>query len=224
MSTFSGPSSFTARKASFSQASSTSPRPRCTKVLVAPRAPESSTGTRLINSVTKARAFTCAAATAVGLGGVVQLRQVAELALQGPGPGGEVVPARAARRLRVRRDHLHARLEQVAPVADPLGVPLAHQEDDGRGVGRAVVGQALLPVGGQQLALVGDGVDVVGEREGDDIGLAGRRSPRAPACRRRRATCRCAPSRRSAASSARRTPRCSRGRTRGWGRRRRSAG
>ena len=39
------PSSFTARKASFSQAKSTSPMPRSTKVVVAPRAPESRTGT-----------------------------------------------------------------------------------------------------------------------------------------------------------------------------------
>ena len=41
------PSSFSARYASFSQASSTSPIPRWTKVVVEPRAPESSTGTFL---------------------------------------------------------------------------------------------------------------------------------------------------------------------------------
>src|SRR3546814_1718058 len=39
------PSSFSARKASFSQASMTSPMPRSTKVVVEPRAPLSSTGT-----------------------------------------------------------------------------------------------------------------------------------------------------------------------------------
>ena len=39
------PSSCCARNASFSHASSTSPMPRCTKVVVAPRAPVSSTGT-----------------------------------------------------------------------------------------------------------------------------------------------------------------------------------
>ena len=45
--TFSGPSSLIERNASFSQARSTSPIPRCTNVVVAPRAPESSTGTFL---------------------------------------------------------------------------------------------------------------------------------------------------------------------------------
>ena len=47
ISTLPGPSSSWARKASFSQASSTSPTPRWVKVVVAPRAPESSTGTAL---------------------------------------------------------------------------------------------------------------------------------------------------------------------------------
>jgi hypothetical protein len=47
ISTLSGPSSRIASKASFSHASNTSPIPRSTKVVVAPRAPESSTGTFL---------------------------------------------------------------------------------------------------------------------------------------------------------------------------------
>ena len=45
ISNLSGPSSVSARKASFSQASNTSSIWRCTKVVVAPRAPVSSTGT-----------------------------------------------------------------------------------------------------------------------------------------------------------------------------------
>ena len=45
------------RKASFSHASSTSPMPRWTKVLVAPRAPESSTGTFFSRRVTKSCAL-----------------------------------------------------------------------------------------------------------------------------------------------------------------------
>jgi hypothetical protein len=44
-SNLSSPSSASARNASFSQASSTSPMPRCAKVVVDPRAPVSSTGT-----------------------------------------------------------------------------------------------------------------------------------------------------------------------------------
>ena len=60
---------------------------------------------------------------------------VAEL-LVGVSPGGEIVPARAARGLRVRRDDLDAVLGQVIPILDPFRVPFADQEDDGRGVGR----------------------------------------------------------------------------------------
>ena len=70
----------------------------------------------------------------------------AELAV-GPGPGREVVPARAARGLGVRRDDLDAVLDQVAPVIDALGVALADEEDDGRGIGRRVVGELGAPVG-----------------------------------------------------------------------------
>ncbi len=43
--------------------------------------------------------------------------------LLGPGPGGQVVPARAAARLGVRRDDLHTLGHQVAPVLDALGLP-----------------------------------------------------------------------------------------------------
>ena len=52
----------------------------------------------------------------------------------------------------------------------PLRVALAHQEHDRRGVRRAVVRQARLPVGRQQLALGRERVDVVGERQRDDVG------------------------------------------------------
>ena len=90
--------------------------------------------------------------------------------VQRPRPCGQVVPARAARRLGIRRDDRNARLDQVAPVADALRVALAHQEHDRRGVGRAVVGQPTLPVGGQQLALACQCVDVIGERERDHVG------------------------------------------------------
>ena len=149
-----GPARLTARKASFSQASSTSPMPRCTKVVVEPRAPESSTGTFVKSCVTKA--------ARVGL--------VAARLLQRVAPGRQVVPARAARGLGVGRDHRDAGLHQVVPVLDALGVALAHQEHDGRGVGRAVVRQPLLPVRRQQPGL-GDGVDVVGQRQRDHVGL-----------------------------------------------------
>src|SRR6202023_2983139 len=85
-------------------------------------------------------------------------------------PRGEIVPARAARGLGVGGDDLHPRPHQVRPVMDALRVALAHQEDDGRGVGGAGAWQAALPGGGPQ-AGGGDGSDVVGQVEGDDGAL-----------------------------------------------------
>ena len=81
------------------------------------------------------------------------------------GPSREEVPTRTTARLRVGRYHFHARLHQVVPILDALGVALADQEHDGRGVGGAVLRQRVLPIGGQQLALRGDGVDVIGQRQ-----------------------------------------------------------
>ena len=57
ISNLSGPSSFCARKASFSQEMKTSPMPRSTNVVVEPRAPESSTGTLAKTALTKSRAL-----------------------------------------------------------------------------------------------------------------------------------------------------------------------
>src|SRR6202034_3175317 len=42
---------------------------------------------------------------------------------------------------------------------------------DGRSVWRAVVGQAALPVGWQQLRLFSDRIDIICESERDNIGL-----------------------------------------------------
>ena len=91
--------------------------------------------------------------------------------LEAVGPRRQVVPAGAARRLRVRRDHRHAGPRQVVPVLDLLRVALADQEHDRRRVGRAGVGQPRRPVGGNQLAGRHQRVDVVGERQRDDVGL-----------------------------------------------------
>ena len=96
---------------------------------------------------------------------------VASRLLQCPRPAREVVPARAARGLRVRCDHRHAGLCEVAPVLDALRVALADQEHDRRGIGRAVVRQPSLPVRRQQLALCRERVDVARQRERDHVGL-----------------------------------------------------
>ena len=86
-----------------------------------------------------------------------------------PRPGGQVVPAGAARGLRVRGDHRHAAPHQIAPVVDTFWVARAHHEDDGRGVGRAVIGQQALPVDRQQPAGGGDRVDIGRERQRHDV-------------------------------------------------------
>src|SRR5262249_30231333 len=96
--------------------------------------------------------------------------RIAPLLLHGVAPGGEVVPPRAAGGLWVRGDDRDAGTAEVLPVLDLLGVPLAHEEDDRRGAGRTVIGKTRLPVRGEQ-ALLGDRVDVVGERERHDVGL-----------------------------------------------------
>ena len=142
-----------ARNASFSQASSTSPTPRSTKVTVEPRAPVSSTGTFLKRSPTNSLRL---------VGGAEFLQRIA--------PGRQIIPARAAGGLRIRRDDADAGLDQIVPVLDALGIALAHQEHDRRGVGRRILRQPLLPVRGDQ-ALGGDGVDVIGQRQRDDVGL-----------------------------------------------------
>ena len=76
----SSPSWRSTSSASLSQAISTSPSPRCTKVVVEPRAPVSSTGTLPYRRRTNSRALASFAARLP----------------ERPGPGGEVVPARAA--------------------------------------------------------------------------------------------------------------------------------
>ena len=91
--------------------------------------------------------------------------------LQGVAPGGQVVPPGHPGGLRVGGDHRDPRPHQVLPVLDLLRIPLPHQEDDGGGVGGAVVGEPALPVPGKELRLLGDGVDVVGEGQGHHVGL-----------------------------------------------------
>src|SRR5712691_7103902 len=87
----------------------------------------------------------------------------------GATPVGQGIPAGAAGGLGIRGDDGDARFDEVIPVFDPLWVALAHQENDGGSVRGAVVGQARLPVLRKQLRLFGDGVDVVGHRQCDDI-------------------------------------------------------
>ena len=98
-----------------------------------------------------------------------RLGRVAAVVLRGPRPGGKVVPARTAGGLRVGRNDRDAGLDEVAPILDPLGISFAHEKDNRARVGRAVVRKAFLPVLRHGAHLVRERVDVVTQRQGDDI-------------------------------------------------------
>ena len=90
-------------------------------------------------------------------------------ALQLVAIGGEIVPARATGCLRVRGDNRNARLDEIVPVLDALGISLSHEEHDGGRVGCAVVRQPLLPVLRDQPPLLRQHIDIIREPERDDI-------------------------------------------------------
>ena len=82
--------------------------------------------------------------------------------------GGHDVPLGAAGGERVRLDDLDARLGQVGPAGDALGIALADDEDDDR-LGHEPVVLVLVPVGGDE-AGVHEPRHVGLERELDDVG------------------------------------------------------
>ena len=98
-----------------------------------------------------------------GLLGIGEFLQVAQLPLEHVSPGRQVIPARPARGLRMRRNHGNARLNQVGPIVNLLWIPLADEKHDGRGIRRTVMGEPLLPVGWQQAGLLVNRVDVVSQ-------------------------------------------------------------
>jgi hypothetical protein len=136
---------------------------------VAPRAPLSSTGAPIhLGDVFLRRGLR--RSDVLCSSRVIELRQVAvQLQLQLGAPGREIVPARAARGLRIRGNDRDAGLHQVGPVVDLLRIALAHQEHDRRGVRRAVLREACLPVRAEPLALALNGIDVVRECKRDDV-------------------------------------------------------
>lgn len=91
--------------------------------------------------------------------------------LQRVAPRSEVVPARAAGSLGVWRDNFNAFADDVRPVLDVFGIALADDEDDGGGVGGRVLGELRAPVGGDQVAVGVQGLNVRRKGEGDDVGF-----------------------------------------------------
>ena len=129
ISNLSGPSSLVASQASFSQEMDTSPMSRWANVVSG-----------------AARAGVEHRHVLEQLADVLLRRRIAAAGLlHRPGPAREVVPARAARGLRIRRDHAMPGLREIAPVLDALRIALAHQENNRRGVGRASDPAGALP-------------------------------------------------------------------------------
>src|SRR5215472_12072278 len=91
--------------------------------------------------------------------------------MQGVSPGGEEIPACTPRSLWIGSDTRNAGYHEVIPVLDVLRITLAHQENNCRGIGCAVVRKALLPVSRQQACTLGNGVDVIGQGERNNIRL-----------------------------------------------------
>ena len=116
----------------------------------------------------RAPARSCRAAVTKAL----RLRGVAAGLLERVGPGRQVVPARAARGLRIRRDHGDAGPDQIVPVLGcASGCPRAPGRRSSRC--RACCSRARrdCQLAGIKLGLVRDGVDVVGQRQRHDVGL-----------------------------------------------------
>src|SRR5208282_3067968 len=64
----------------------------------------------------------------------------------------------------------NAGLGEIVPIFDALGISLAHEENNRGGEGRTVVGEAFLPVLGNQMPILIKNIDVVSQRKGDDVG------------------------------------------------------
>ena len=90
--------------------------------------------------------------------------------VKSPAPSGQIVQARARRGFRIGGNDRDARLHQVAPILDSLWVPLAHQEYDGRSIGRAVFGQSAFPIFANQPD-ARDRLDVGRNAQRNDVGF-----------------------------------------------------
>ena len=93
----------------------------------------------------------------------------AAAALPDGAPGREKTQLAVAGDFRVRRDDADAGLDEIGPIADVLGIALAHDEDDRREVGERAVRQPLFPLLGKQV-LAAQRVGVRPEGKGHHVG------------------------------------------------------
>ncbi len=156
MSNLADPDSFTARKASFSQASNTSPMPRsheCHRRTARAGIEDGHIVVKLLHE------GLCSGIAAAGL-------------LQRPGPGGQIIPARAARGLRARRDD---RRRPAAPNRPNRGCssdcPCAPERRWSRYRACCCPAAAVCQLAGIRAALRRERIDVVSQGQGHHIGL-----------------------------------------------------
>src|SRR5688572_13403171 len=86
-------------------------------------------------------------------------------------PRREVIPASAARGLRVRRDDLDIGFQEIRPIADPFWIAGSNEKHDRRGVRSAVVRQARLPIRVDLFSVEVKSVDVPSQSQRNDVRL-----------------------------------------------------
>src|SRR6185369_2457242 len=90
--------------------------------------------------------------------------------MESKSPCGQIVPASAARSLGIGGYNRNTRLDEVIPILDFFRVSFPDKEDDGGGIRGAVERKLFLPARLYQ-PFFSNGIDIVGERQGNDIGL-----------------------------------------------------
>jgi hypothetical protein len=85
-------------------------------------------------------------------------------------PQREIDPARPAARLGIGGDDLNVGAQQVLPIVDVLRIALADEEGDGRGIGRRMVWEFILPARVNQSGAL-DGGNVPTQRQRHHIGV-----------------------------------------------------
>src|SRR5260370_41428208 len=85
-------------------------------------------------------------------------------------PGRKIAPAPATRRFRIGSDDLDAGFDYIRPIFYVFRISFAYQEDDGRGVGCAIVRKFSLPIQ-REKTFIGESVNVIPQTEGHHVSL-----------------------------------------------------
>src|SRR5260370_37504156 len=85
-------------------------------------------------------------------------------------PGREIAPAPVTRRFRIGSDDLDAGFNYIRPIFYVFRISFAYQEDDGRGVGCAIVRKFSLPILWEN-TFIGESGNVIPQTEGHHVSL-----------------------------------------------------